>query len=251
MAGLSGGSGLYGGTGLARGHGGLWSGASGFHSAPSGAPAPSIILSASTVPEDSSIGTTIGALSIINHPSGGSGWTFAKTADPDSKFAVSGANLNTAAALDHEAAASHSVTITASKSGEDNLVRTFSITVTNVPEEHLDALTLSSTSFVVGTPSSGTIDGATAGSTIVASGLPTGLTIDGAARTWAWDGTGSVSTGDLTLTETHPDADNSPRASVIGWSIADTPPVPDGALIDDDGAYLLDDDNNYLIMEPA
>jgi hypothetical protein len=80
-------------------------------------------------------------------------------------------------------------------------------------------LALSTTTFTVGTPSSGTITGATVGSTITASGLPTGLTINGAARTWAWDGTGTAGSGSFTLTETLLGAVGSPKTTTINYTI--------------------------------
>lgn len=83
----------------------------------------------------------------------------------------------------------------------------------------LGALSLSQTTFYAGSPASGTINGATPGSTITPTGLPTGLTINSAARTWAWDGTGTASTGSLTLTETLTGATGSPKGNVIGYTI--------------------------------
>jgi hypothetical protein len=77
----------------------------------------SIALTAYSILESASSGSTVGVLSVVNHPSGASGWTFTETADPDNKFAISGTNLNTSAALNYETATSHQITITASKSG--------------------------------------------------------------------------------------------------------------------------------------
>jgi hypothetical protein len=58
---------------------------------------PRLVISASSVLESALTGSTVGVLSVVN----GSGtYTFTKTADPDSKFAVSGSNLNLAAGLD-------------------------------------------------------------------------------------------------------------------------------------------------------
>jgi hypothetical protein len=88
-----------------------------------------------------------------------------------------------------------------------------------VPPVVLGALTFSATSFTVGGATSGTIIGATALSTVTASGLPSGLTINGALRTWTWSGTGTASTGTFTLTETLAGASNTPRASVISYTI--------------------------------
>jgi hypothetical protein len=90
----------------------------------------------------------------------------------------------------------------------------YSITVTLV------ALSLSATSFVNGTASSGTIIGAKTGSTITGSGLPTGFTINSAARTWAFDGTGGISTGTLTLIETLAGATNTPLPTLINYTIS-------------------------------
>lgn len=211
----------------------------------SGASAPALVLSASSILESATSGTTVGALSVINHPSGSSGWTFTETADPDSKFAVSGANLNTAAALNYDVATggktSHSVTITASKSGQTDIPGTFTINVTNVLEVTLGALTLSADDWETGSATSGTIDGDTSGSALSVSGsLPAGLTIDTTARTWAWDGTGSVSTGSFDLVESHTDGSNSPRTSTINWTIAEagaTPNTPGLELATEPGEY--------------
>lgn len=113
------------------------------------------------------------------------------------------------------------------------------------PPPMLSALTLSATSFVIGDPASGVILGATSGSTITASGLPAGFTINGAARTWAWSGVGVAGNGNLTLTEAHPDAGNSPRASTIGWTIVEVDePVPDGPMSDGYDIILIGGDSN-------
>lgn len=183
---------------------------------------PSMLLSASTVAESASIGDLVGTLSVFN---GSGSYTFTITADPDSKFDIDGDDLEVGAGLDFEADATHSVTIEADNGVDDPITRTFDITVTDIPEV-LAALTLSAYSFTTSTPSSGTINGATAGSTITADDLPTGLTIDSALRTWDWDGTGSVSTGSLILTETLAGYDNSPHDTSIPYAItaADTTP---------------------------
>jgi hypothetical protein len=90
-----------------------------------------ISLAGSSVAEDAAIGTAIGTLSVVN----GSGvYTFSITADPDSKFAIDGTTLETAAALDYETATSHSVTIEADNGVDTPLSRTFVIGVTDVSE---------------------------------------------------------------------------------------------------------------------
>jgi hypothetical protein len=99
-----------------------------------GASGPRIVITASSILESAVSGSTVGVLSVV----GGEGtYTFTKTADPDSKFALAGtnnANLNTAAALDYETATSHSVTISASNGVDDPIVRVFTIGVLDVDE---------------------------------------------------------------------------------------------------------------------
>lgn len=96
-----------------------------------GTPTPTLTLSSTSIDEDAASGTTVGTLSVTN----GSGtYTFTETADPDAKFAVSGSNLNTAAALDYETATSHSVTVQASNGVDTPISRTFTISVNNVAE---------------------------------------------------------------------------------------------------------------------
>ena len=90
-------------------------------------------ISGSSVAEDATSGTAIGVLSVTN----GSGtYTFTKTADPDTKFAINvdGVTLETAAALDYETATTHSVTIQANNGVDPILERTFVIYVTDVSE---------------------------------------------------------------------------------------------------------------------
>lgn len=79
----------------------------------------------------------------------------------------------------------------------------------------VSALGLSSTSFTLGTASSGTITGGTIGSTLSVSGAPTGFTINSAARTWAYDGTGSATSGSLILSET-----GNPAVSTIAYVVS-------------------------------
>ena len=101
----------------------------------SGVAVPRIRLSSTSVAESVTNPTTIGTLSVVN----GSGtYTFTETADPDSKFAVSGSNLNTAATLDYETATTHSVTIQADNGVDTPLSRTFTINVTDVAEGSFD-----------------------------------------------------------------------------------------------------------------
>jgi hypothetical protein len=90
-----------------------------------------ILLSLNTVAENASVGATIGTLSV----SGGSGsYTFTETADPDSKFSITGASLKVGAALNYEAATFHTVTVQADNGVDTPLSRLFNIFVTNINE---------------------------------------------------------------------------------------------------------------------
>lgn len=72
--------------------------------------AATILLSSNEIEEDASIGALIGTLSVVN---GAGNYTFSITADPDSKFAIDGDDLELAATVDWETATSHSVTVQA------------------------------------------------------------------------------------------------------------------------------------------
>lgn len=185
---------------------------------PAPAPAPvlgALSLTVPSVAENALPGSTVST--IVGRTAGS---TLGLVADAGGRFAISGTNLLTGlTGTDFEAATSHSITLRETLAGATNTPRdtVLSVAVTNVFEAtSLGALSLSSTSFTVGSASSGTITGATTGSSIVASGLPSGLTVNGAARTWAWSGSGSAGSTTITLTETLADSANSPRASNIG-----------------------------------
>lgn len=90
-----------------------------------------IVLSALTVDEDLASGGVVGSLAVAN---GNGSYTFSITADPDNKFAIDGSNLETDAALNYEAATSHSVTIEADNGIDTPISRVFTITVNNVIE---------------------------------------------------------------------------------------------------------------------
>lgn len=171
-----------------------------------GASGPRIAISSTSVSESAPNPTTIGTLSVVN----GSGvYTFTKTADPDAKFAVSGSNLNTAAALNYETATFHSVTIQADNGVDAPLTRAYSINVVNVLEVTLAALTLSASSFD-DTDAAGTIIGAiqnkTTGSTLSISPADGRVSIDGSNNLIVGTTAASVGTFGITIRETHPDA---------------------------------------------
>lgn len=183
-----------------------------------------IALAAPSVAENTAPGTTVGTVLGVTP-----GSSLALIDDGGGRFALSGGAIATGAvALDRESAPSHEITLRETLGGYVNSPRdtVLAIAVLNEFEApDLAALSLSRTEFAIGAPDDGAILGAVAGSSIAGAGLPPGLTIDGAARTWSWDGGGSLSIGSLSLTESHPDAGNSPRVSVIGWSVVDAPSV--------------------------
>lgn len=175
-------------------------------------------LAQSNVGELATAGTVVGAITGTTV-----GSTLSLTNSSGGRFAISGGNLVTGSTpLDYETATSHSITIreTSQVAVNSPLDTTLTVTVNNVFESPvLNALSLSATSFALGTPSSGQINGATIGSTISASGLPTGLSINGTARTWTYNGTGSIAASTIALTETLSDSANSPRVTTIGVAI--------------------------------
>ncbi len=209
---------------------------------PAPAPAPvlgALSLAAPAVAENASPGSTISA--IVGRTAGS---TLSLVADAGGRFAISGTNLLTGlTGTDFEAATSHFITLRETLAGATNTPRdtVLSVAVTNVFEAaSLGALSLSSTSYTVGSASSGAITGATNGSSIVASGLPSGLTVNGTARTWAWSGSGGAGSTTITLTETLADSANSPRASNVGVTASaagdTTPPTLSGPTDTANGA---------------
>lgn len=181
-------------------------------------PVPIILLSANTILENAANNTVIGVLSVAN---GSGSYTFTITADPDSKFNISGANLRKNAAMDYEAATSHSVTVHADNGVGGTADRTFSITVLNVLEVTLNDLTLDTSTVLEGTGSGvlvGSLQSTSAGSTL--------SLVDSAGSRFQLSGTdiltGSVATNyatatshNITVRETHSDGANSPHDSVI------------------------------------
>lgn len=86
----------------------------------------SINLSSATVASTATVGTTVGVLSVV----GGTGvYTFTFTSNPGTLFAISGANLNVAAAL---SVGSDAITIQANNGAGSIITQPFLITVTGV-----------------------------------------------------------------------------------------------------------------------
>lgn len=84
---------------------------------------PIIILSSATIAHTATIGTTIGTLLVIN---GTGSYTFTLTSNPGTLFAISGANLNVAAAL---TAGSDPISIKADNGAGSTVTLPLSITV--------------------------------------------------------------------------------------------------------------------------
>lgn len=96
-----------------------------------GGSAPFILLSAGSQAENTSIGTTIGTLSVV----GGSGsYTFAKTVDGDSAFTLTTATLSNAASYNYEVKTFHTATFTANNGVNPIITATLTVQVTNVIE---------------------------------------------------------------------------------------------------------------------
>ncbi|WP_154072527.1 hypothetical protein [Bradyrhizobium erythrophlei] len=98
---------------------------SGFSRAGSiGGGGPRISLSSSTVSSAATIGTTVGTLSVLH---GTGTYTFTLASNPGGLFAISGSNLNVAAAL---SAGSDAISINANNGAGSSITQPFLITVT-------------------------------------------------------------------------------------------------------------------------
>jgi hypothetical protein len=172
---------------------------------------PQIRLSATSIAEDASISDIIGTLSVVN----GTGvYGFGIDSDPDGVFSITPAEayLRVGAALDYEDSTSHQVTITSDNGVDPAITRTFTITVTNVLEVTLAALTLDDSTIVEGTLEDalvGTLQSTSAGSTLALTDDAGGrFTLDGEdilAGAVATD-YGTATSHEITVRETHTDA---------------------------------------------
>jgi hypothetical protein len=101
---------------------------------PGGSNNTTIVLSASTVAEDASVGDLVGTLSVTN---GSGSYAFTMTDDAGGLFALDGVDdtlAEVAGALDYETATSHSITIEADNGVDAPITQQFTISVTNVGE---------------------------------------------------------------------------------------------------------------------
>jgi hypothetical protein len=184
-----------------------------------GAGAALIVLSGSASQnENTAIGTAIGTVSVSN---GTGTYTFTKTVDADAAFTLTGTTLSNSFAWDYETKTSHDVTIHADNGAGSVLDRAFTITVNNVLEVTLSALTLSNNVVTENTAAGtliGNLTGKSAGSAL--------LLLDNAGGRVALSGT-ALNTGatnidfevansfTCTVRETHIDGINSPRDTVF------------------------------------
>jgi len=109
-----------------------------------------VLLSNASVAENSAPNTVIGALSAID-PDAGDTATFTLLDNAGGLFAINGANLVVAGALDYESATSHQVTVRATDAGGLTHDATFTIATTNVNEAPT-AVLLSNTSIAENSP---------------------------------------------------------------------------------------------------
>lgn len=196
---------------------------------------PSIQLSALSVAENASVGGLVGSLSVSN---GSGDYTFNITSVTGDLLELDGSDdtrVEVASALNHETVPVISLTVEATGDG-DPPPRTFLINVTNILEVTLSALTLDNDDITTGAAED-TVVGALQS---LSSGSTRSLT-DAAGNRFKLSGTnivaGPVATDinvadshNITLRETHTDASNSPRDSVIPITVEDIVTFPSGAL---------------------
>lgn len=194
----------------------------------SGGPTMIVLSSGNLSPlETISIGTLIGTAVTINKPGDWGTSTYTITSDPDNKFDVSGADIETDAALSYEAATSHQFTVTDTPSGPYSpIAATFTVNVVNVLETTLNALALDSATLLEGSPENTVV-----GSLINTSSGSTLTLIDAAGSRFKLSGdtivAGPVGTSysdgsyNITVRESHADGNNSPRDSVITITITE------------------------------
>jgi hypothetical protein len=202
---------------LGRGFGRLGGGSGG------GVTGPTILLSAASIEENSAEDTLVGTLSVAN---GSGSYTFTLLDDADGRVKIDGDELQAGATpTDYEVATSLDIEVEADNGVDDPITRAFTITVTNVLEVTLAALTLDNADIVTGSAEDtpvGALQSLSAGSVR--------SLIDTAGGRFKLTGTnivaGSVATDfdldtshDITVRETHTDASNSPRDSVIAITV--------------------------------
>ncbi|MBF0289814.1 MAG: cadherin domain-containing protein [SAR324 cluster bacterium] len=104
-----------------------------------------IALSATSVPENQSSGTTVGTLSTTDVDSGDS-HTYSLVSG-SGNFSISGSSLLTAASFDYETTTSYSITIRTSDSSGSTFDEAFTISITNLGTQQGGAIQGDTTSF--------------------------------------------------------------------------------------------------------
>lgn len=175
-----------------------------------------IQLSGTTVAEDAALNTVIGTLTATSDLP----VTFSKQADPDNKFTVVGTELRLNAALDREAAATHSVTIRAT-SAEGTYDEIFTITVTNIVEAPVNtvapAITGTTTVGSVLTASTGTWTSAAGALSYAYQWRRNGVDIGGAtASTYTLVGADETTTITVRVTATNVDGSTAATSAGVG-----------------------------------
>ncbi|HEX9181785.1 MAG TPA: type VI secretion system tube protein Hcp, partial [Burkholderiales bacterium] len=153
-----------------------------------------IALSNAMVPENSAAGTVVGMLTATDADAGEI-FTFSLLADADGRFALDGTNLVVAGALDHEAAASHAVTVRVADSIGNTFDKSILIEVGDVNEAPTGIALSGST--IAENSAAGTVVGALAGSDPDAGDVFGFSLLDDAGGLFAIDGTDLVVAGAL------------------------------------------------------
>ncbi len=160
-----------------------------FNHAPTG-----ITLTRDTVPENSAAGTEVGKL-IADDPDPGETFAFTLLDDAGGLFAIDGAYLAVAGALDFEAAASHGVTVRVADSVGNTFDKDFEIAVEDLNEAPTD-IALSNNSIEENSPV-GTVVGALSGSDPDARDVLGFSLLDDAGGLFAVHGTNLVVAGPI------------------------------------------------------
>jgi hypothetical protein len=220
-----------------------------------------ITLSATSIAEDEASGSVVGALEVIN----GSGvYTFSITADPDSKFAIDGTNLETAAALDYETATFHSVTIEADNGVDTPVSRTFTIFVTDV-DDTAPTITSANSGTVVenetlsfALTANESVTWSSTGGADAADFEISGSTLRWAANTTrdfenpADADTNNAYVVQVTATDAASNATNQTITITVTDDATEAPPAGptgNGILLEDGASFLLAENSDYLILE--
>jgi VCBS repeat-containing protein len=195
-----------------------------------------VLLSNSSVAENSPANTVVGALSAVD-PDVGDSASFSLTDSAGGLFAISNGNLVTTTPLDYEQAASHTVTVRATDSGGLTYDATLTIATTNVNEAPTD-ISLSNAAVPQGT-AIGAVVGALSASDPDAGDTATFTLVDNDGGQFAINGSNLIVAGALTAGAQQVDV----RATDAGGLTFDkvlTVTVNSGALVvGDAGANTL------------